>query len=230
VPPERPDPGRGVFETLLVRDGRIHALQLHLERLAHSLDALYGLALPCDLPDAMRARAGALTGEHRLRVDVAARNGAAEWECASSPLAPGARRAVALAPATVPGGLGAHKWADRRLIEALGADPVPLLVDVDGSVLEGAWGNLWLLDGDVLITPPADGRILPGVTRHLLLARAADLGLTATERAIPIEEARAAPTPFLTSSLRLIVAAAFDAPPAGEHPTLTRIRDALGVF
>jgi para-aminobenzoate synthetase / 4-amino-4-deoxychorismate lyase len=219
-----------VFETLLVRDGRIQALALHLDRLAHSLDALYGLALPLDLADALRARAGPLTGEHRLRVDAAARDGAVEWACASSPLALGARRAVALAPATVPGGLGAHKWADRRLVQALGADPVPLLVDADGSVLEGAWGNLWLLDGDALITPPADGRILPGVTRHLLLARAGDLGLTATRRAIPIQEARTAPTLFLTSSLRLIVAAAFDAPPAHEHPTLTRIRDALRVF
>lgn len=178
----------------------------------------------------MRARAGSLTGEHRLRVDVTAADGAVGWECISSPLAPGARRAVALAPATVPGGLGAHKWADRRLIEALGADPVPLLVDDDGSVLEAAWGNLWMLDGDALITPPADGRILPGVTRHLLLALAGGLGLTARQRAIPIDEARAAPTLFLTSSLRLIVAAGFDAPPADEHPTLARIRDAVAIF
>ena len=44
-------------------------------------------------------------------------------------------------------------------------------------MLEAAWGNVWLLEGDRLITPPADGRILPGVTRALLLELAPSLGL-----------------------------------------------------
>ncbi len=50
-----------------------------------------------------------------------------------------------------------------------GREQAPLLVDADGTVLEAAWGNVWVLEGDALLTPPADGRILPGVTRSLLL-------------------------------------------------------------
>ena len=77
------------------------------------------------------------------------------------------------APFALPGGLGAHKWRDRRLLEALAgaaAGAVPLLVDTDGQVLEAAYANVWIVEGEALITPPADGRILPGTTRAALLA------------------------------------------------------------
>ncbi len=66
---------------------------------------------------------------------------------------------------------------------------MPLLVDADGSVLEAAWGNFWLLEGDALVTPPADGRILPGVTRALLLELAPALGLHAREQPITLQRA-----------------------------------------
>ena len=74
----------------------------------------------------------------------------------------------------LPGGLGRHKWRDRRLLQALAAHSpgtVPLLLDTDGQVLEAAHANVWLVVGQALITPPADGRILPGVSRTALLAR-----------------------------------------------------------
>jgi para-aminobenzoate synthetase/4-amino-4-deoxychorismate lyase len=61
-----------------------------------------------------------------------------------------------------------HKWADRRAVDEatqrLGA--TPLILDEDGSVLEAAWANVWIREGDRLVTPPADGRLLPGVTRR----------------------------------------------------------------
>ncbi len=66
----RPDPSQGVFDTMLVRDGRVQALGRHLERLAHSTAALYARRLPRDLPDRLQAAASELAGEHRLRVDV----------------------------------------------------------------------------------------------------------------------------------------------------------------
>jgi para-aminobenzoate synthetase/4-amino-4-deoxychorismate lyase len=147
----------------------------------------------------------------------------------TSPLTLGRGRPVAVTPVEVPGGLGAHKWRDRRLLDALGPDPVPLLTDDDGTVLEAAWGNLWIIDGDRLITPPADGRILPGVTRGRLLQLAPSLGLEVREEAVPLARARSAAAMFLTSSLRLAVAAAFGSP-SDEPAALAQIRDALALF
>jgi para-aminobenzoate synthetase/4-amino-4-deoxychorismate lyase len=221
VPPDR---AQGVFETMLVRRGQIHALDRHLERLAHSLGALYGTRLPPGLPRRLRRHAAGLSGEHRLRVDAVPGQ---ELRVTARPVAAGYRAPVALAPLVVPGGLGPHKWRDRRLLDARPADPAPLLVDADGTVLEAAWGNVWLLDGDRLTTPPADGRILPGTTRALLLERAPALGLTAREAPISLDAMRTAPVTFATSSIRLAVPATlagWAAPPAAP---VDRIRAAL---
>jgi para-aminobenzoate synthetase / 4-amino-4-deoxychorismate lyase len=119
---------------------------------------------------------------------------------------------VLLVPFALPGGLGAHKWRDRRLLEALaraGGDGVPLLVDTDGDVLEAAYANVWIVEGEALITPPADGRILPGTGRETLLAadplaREEPLGLARVARADRV---------FLTSSI------------SGRHPA--RLRDGV---
>jgi branched-subunit amino acid aminotransferase/4-amino-4-deoxychorismate lyase len=96
-------------------------------------------------------------------------------------------------------------------------------------VLEAAWANVWILEGDRIVTPPTDGRILPGVTRALLLAHAGAVGLTAATEPIPLERARRADAVFLTSSLRLAARATLDgraAGPAGAG-TIGAIRTAL---
>jgi para-aminobenzoate synthetase/4-amino-4-deoxychorismate lyase len=209
-----PDRAQGVFETMLVRGGRVQAMRRHLDRLAHSAGALYGTSLPGDLPGRIIAGAASLAGEHRLRVDVIPGEDVAITTAA---VAPGSRTAVTVVPLVVPGGLGAHKWRDRRALEVAPrhrgaisrhdttAGATPLLVDQDGTVLEAGWGNVWLMEGDALITPPADGRILPGVTRALLLELAPSLGLHAREEAVSLHRLRAAPVTFATSAIRLAV-------------------------
>jgi len=89
------------------------------------------------------------------------------------------------------------------LAEREGPGRVVLIADDDGQVLEAAWANVWLLDGRGLRTPPADGRILPGVARSRLLSLAPSLGLQAAEMPIPLTDVERAPTVFLTSSLRV---------------------------
>ena len=73
-----------------------------------------------------------------------------------------------LRPVVLPGGLGPHKWRDRTLLEAHeGDDPatMPLLLDADGLVLEASRASIVVRAATgALHTPPADGRILPGVT------------------------------------------------------------------
>ena len=109
-------------------------------------------------------------------------------------------RPARLVPYALPGGLGAHKWRDRRLLDALGAHrpgTVPLLVDTDGCVLEAAYANVWIREGDALITPPVDGRILPGVTRAAVLAQSPG----AREEPVKLTRLEHADAIFLTSSI-----------------------------
>jgi para-aminobenzoate synthetase/4-amino-4-deoxychorismate lyase len=219
-PPAEPDPAAGVFETIRVQGGEAHLLAGHLARLRASVRALYGGARLGDELDACVAGALRIGGDDavaRLRVLARPSTGdGIDVQASIAPLGAAATRTrVQLRAWTVRGGLGAHKWADRRAIDAaterLGA--TPLLVEPGGEVLEAAWGNVWALEGDRLVTPPADGRILPGVTRAHVLAVAGELGLRAVEERLSLERLRRADAMFVTSSLRLAVPACL----AGEE-------------
>jgi para-aminobenzoate synthetase/4-amino-4-deoxychorismate lyase len=166
----RPDPSVGVFETVLVEYGRPTDLHEHLERLSASLCELYGATLDPDLEARATAAAAASTARSRLRL-LADPDGVASVTV--SPAAPAPATPVRLIPFALPGGLGAHKWRDRRLLDALAArapGTVPLLIDTDGCVLEAGYANVWIVERGALITPSADGRMLPGITRAALLA------------------------------------------------------------
>jgi branched-subunit amino acid aminotransferase/4-amino-4-deoxychorismate lyase len=230
-----PDRGGGVFETLLVRDGRLQALDLHLARMAGSLAAVYGARLPAGVRAQALARAAGLAGEHRLRIDATPAPDRIEVNIATSPLSRDRSIGVRCVPTPAGQGLGAHKWRDRAFVEHAAASgaAVPLLVATDGSVLEAAWANFWLLEGDRLITPPAGGTLLPGVTRARLIALAPSLGLTVAQEPIALAVAREARHTLLTSSLALAVAAGVDREPPAPDPgcqgcaTIARIRAAL---
>jgi para-aminobenzoate synthetase / 4-amino-4-deoxychorismate lyase len=192
----RPEPASGVFETVAVRDGQPVRLARHLARLSGSVEALYGTTLPQDLEARIRAEA-----EHRdaARLRICTRPGGTELEWNPVGEAP---PVVELEPVRLAGGLGAHKWLDRRLVDGLSdGRRSPLFVDLDDNVLETGWANAWLVDGDRLLTPPADGRLLPGVTRDALLRQA---GLTAREEPLTLDRVKAAGYVLLTSSIRLV--------------------------
>jgi para-aminobenzoate synthetase / 4-amino-4-deoxychorismate lyase len=197
LPADRPDPGAGVFETLLVRDGAAQYVDEHLARLAHSAAVLYDSELPGDLRERIAAKAAATTGPMRLRVVLAA--GAVDLETA--PLPSGGD--VVLRPVTLPGGLGAHKWRDRRLLDVLAAaGPTPLIVDADGDVLEAAHANVFAVEGEALTTPPLDGRLLPGTARGRLVAQARAEGRAVREEPLTLERLASADAIVLTSALR----------------------------
>jgi aminodeoxychorismate synthase component I len=192
---DRPDPALGVFETILVRDGIPVDLRAHLARLERSVDALYGATLPADLHERALA-AGAANPLQRLRIVATATHTDIDSTSLDADPAP---EPVVLAPAVLPGGLGAHKWRDRRLVdelaERLGA--VPLLVDLDGDVLEAAYANLFIVEGTHLVTPPLDGRQLPGTVR----ARALALHPAREER-LTLDRIASADELLLASSIR----------------------------
>ena len=150
----RPDPRVGVFETILVADGRPAALEAHLARLEASLCELYARELPAEAAEqALKASSGVERG--RLRLTVAPDAPAASVEVA--PIEELPAEPVELVPVTVPGGIGPHKWVDRRLLEraeAAVAPALPLVVDERGRLLEGTRANVFLVSGNELLTPP----------------------------------------------------------------------------
>jgi para-aminobenzoate synthetase/4-amino-4-deoxychorismate lyase len=225
---DRPDPALGVFETLLVRGGSPIDARAHMARLERSVRALYGQELPEDLLARVLAAAAAAPLQ-RVRVTVApgpaGASRAANVEIQAEPLAgePGPD-AVTLAPAVLPGGLGAHKWRDRRLLDELAGrlDAVPLLLDLDGDVLEAAYANLFIVEGAHLITPPLDGRQLPGTVRARVLALH-----PALEERLSLDRVAAADELLLASSVRGIHPARLSDGPEPRFQLGARLRAAL---
>ncbi|MBA3264555.1 MAG: aminotransferase class IV [Thermoleophilaceae bacterium] len=204
-----PDPAEGVFETTLVVDGKAVEVDAHLARLESSLDALYGLPLPAEAAGLVaNAAHGTALGRLRLTAVPAAGAATASVRVAEVDRAlvfPDWDRAVELAPVAVPGGIGAHKWADRRLLERAEAEvgpAVPLVVDSDATPLEGSRGNLFLVCGAVVITPPADGRVLPGITRARAIEAARGLGIELREQPLGPDDLADAGEAFLTGGVR----------------------------
>ena len=206
----RPDPSRGIFETLLVAHGEPVELEAHMARLATSTSELFGAevtAAACELVQD-RARGVALG---RLRLDVA--------PGAHGRLAPSVRvaqveralifpaweRAVTLAAVVVPAGIGAHKWSDRRLLDQAQSDvgtALPLVLDANGDVLEVSRGNLFLVRDGALVTPESDGRLLPGVARNRIVEVAAAEGIPVRERTVSRNELAEADEVFASGSVR----------------------------
>jgi para-aminobenzoate synthetase / 4-amino-4-deoxychorismate lyase len=211
---DRPDPARGVFTTMLAREGVAEDVAAHLARLRGSVGELYGQELPADLEGRIVAAAAAHPLQ-RLRVLVAGRGESVEVETIPLERDPELEPAV-LAPVYLPGGLGHHKWRDRRLIDHLGRSlgAQPLIVDLDGEVLEAATANVWIVEGTTLTTPPLDGRLLPGTMRARVLAAASTVGLEPRKEPIVLERLTTADELLMSSAIRGVGPAAL----AGEPP------------
>lgn len=74
-----------------------------------------------------------------------------------------------------------------------------LLRDVDGYVAEGATSNVFFVDDGVLKTP-AEGSLLPGITRELVLELADDEEFPVETGRYAPEDVRSADEAFLTNS------------------------------
>lgn len=218
----RPDPAAGVFETIRVERGHTLCLPAHLARLRSSVRALYGVEVGGELEACVTGalRAARDDGSQRLRIVIAPPTAP---EASLAPLGAAASwGAVTLGPWTLAGGLGGHKWVDRRFLdeasERLGA--TPLIVEPDGEVLEAAWGNVWALEGRRLTTPPADGRLLPGVTRARLLGLAGELHLEVVEEPLSLDRLARADAIFVTSALRMAVPVRLEPGPGADRDEL----------
>jgi branched-subunit amino acid aminotransferase/4-amino-4-deoxychorismate lyase len=185
--------GEGLIETVRLVAGRPRWLAAHRQRLAASCAALDLPAPPSLLQlDIQLRQLAARQGDGIVRLswlagasqptdDPAGRAVSASLELAWRPWSvPTPAHLVSLC--FRPGELAAHKtlarWPyvlARRRARAMGAHDA-LLVDAEGYVLESCFACVVAQTryGE-LVTPPLDGRILPGIGRCMLLARRRDI-------------------------------------------------------
>ena len=172
--------GRGAFETMRTYGGRLYGLDAHLDRLMASCAALM-ISMPDEslLLDELETVTSDLQGDCMVRVTVTA-GGLRIVRSAPLPSAP-TSMAVAtrffVPPPWLDGSVKHTSRAYSRLaVMDAGVDEV-LWFDEEDQLLEGTRSNIFAVRGGVLLTPPADGRILAGVTREGIIEAAVTLGI-----------------------------------------------------
>ncbi len=197
---ERPDRALGVFDTLLVRDGEPVALADHVARLADSVLRLYDV--PVDrqaLAERVRADAAAMT---TARVRTSYDAGAGGWVIEARAIELPGLEPSTLGLRRLAHGLGEHKWVDRRLVDDAGPADDVLLVDEADRLLECGRANVFVVLDDLVVTPPLDGRILPGTVRSRVLELLRGQRIPVVERPVLVTELAGAVEVLTTSSIR----------------------------
>lgn len=216
--------GDSVYEVLRVRNGRVFRPRDHYRRMQSGLDAL-GIANPWKESDfaslcADLAQRNGIGGGHlylqvtrgvAVRTHLVPRDldptviGFAteadlpRWKdrpqgvAAITTLDMRWARCSIKTTMTLPNSLAKQRAADAGAFEAI-------LVSEDGVVREGASNSVLAVMDGVIRTHPADDRILPGVTRAIVLDLARAEGLAVREEAVRVEQLSAAQEIFLTGT------------------------------
>ena len=131
-------------------------------------------------------------------------DGAPVWDDAAVVQSVATRR---IPDGAVPADAKTHNYLDGvlarlelRRAETEGYEPdEALMCDADGHVAEGATSNLFFVDDGVVKTP-AEGSILPGITRETVMQLAADEGFPVETGRYGLEDVRGADEAFLTNT------------------------------
>jgi len=215
----------GVYEVIRIYNGRTFTLTEHLERLKRSAEAIrIGVPLAIDtlgaeirkLIDASGVREGMIYLQ--LTRGTCARNHLIPDQCKPTLLF----YARALPPVAPPGqGEGARLLAvaDERWkrcwiksiallpnvlakSEAIAAGYDEAAFVENGIVTECAASNIFAVIDGKLVTHPVGSKVLPGITRAILLDCAANLEIEVDERPLREEEMTRAAELFITSTTR----------------------------
>ncbi|GAB6044380.1 D-amino acid aminotransferase [Endothiovibrio diazotrophicus] len=233
--------GDGVYEVIPAYGGHLFRLTEHLTRLQSSLD---GVRIPNPLSDeqwaaALEAVLGANGGGDQSVYLQVSRGPAAKRDHAfpqevhptvfimSAPLSvpPAEQRERGIEVVT----LEDNRWLRCNLKtiallpnvllrqEALDQEAQEAILVRDGFATEGAATNFLLVKGGVIVTPPKDHQLLPGVTRDLVLELARAAGLPCEERAVAEAELKTADELWITSSTKEILPVTrLDGQPVGD--------------
>ena len=183
--------GMGIFETLRTYDGRLFALDAHLERLCASAMAM-GMADPplAAIAEDLHAACARAKEDISVRVTITA-GGTRVVVGRSLPDVPQPFRCATrmFVPPVWLDGTVKHvsRAYSRTAVTDAGVDEV-LWTDTEGCLLEGTRSNLFAVRDGVLLTPPLDGRILAGVTREALIDAADDAGIPVELRPLHQDE------------------------------------------
>jgi len=235
--------GDGVYDTWRTYDGRPFALAAHLQRLARGTRRL-GLPAP-GAPATWDARTCRLLRRNALP-DGAARLTITRGAAGSGPVPSGrGRPTLLLTVRPLPPALAALQsrgvaatllpfardagpgWGALKLVghpsAILGKQLAlrrhafeGLYVTPDGFVTEGTTSNVFAVARGTLVTPPADGSILCGVTRDLVLRIARRAGLRTREAPLSVAQLRRADEVFVTAStIEVLPVVRIDRAPVG---------------
>ncbi|WP_462378992.1 aminodeoxychorismate lyase [Pseudomonas sp. Marseille-QA0892] len=216
--------GDGLFETVLVRDGRATLMQQHLARLRAGCERLY---LPFDVAamhDELN-RFAHVVGEGVIKLTYTRGDGKRGYAVpipatprrilTASPLpsypARNAEQGVALFPCNtrlahqpmlaglkhlnrLEQVLARAEWSDERFAEGL-------VRDAEGLVIEGVFTNLFMVEDGTLVTPSLSRCGVEGVMRNALIDAASACGIRCEVREISLETLLAVQEVFVCNSV-----------------------------
>ena len=213
----------GVFETLLVSDGKVFALDRHLARLAKSASGL-GISMPDSVKisngitqvlqknpkvDFGRLRITVTSGAGPLGSDRTSAEPTLVISLAEQATWPATTK-VLLVPWTRNensplAGLKTTSYAEN--VYALDAAKSQgfseaVFCDTSSRLCEGTGSNIFLVKGDQIFTPSDASGLLRGITRDLVIEWANDSGFVIVERDVDPSELWDADEVFITSSTR----------------------------
>ena len=243
--------GDGLFETMLVLNGRALWGNMHLARMESSAKEL-GLAFNRAEIDAAITAAldGIESGHHVLRLTLTrgsttrglgANGGTPSLLLSLTPFDPALMFQPAMLvtstvrrnPQSPSCRLKTLSYIDNiaaaREAASRGADDA-LMLSATGHVASSTVANLFAMKHGRLITPARDQAILTGVMRQVLIAAANHIGIATEERAVMPGELLSADAIFLTNSLRFIrPVTALDLQPVAQTdltPLMTALSEA----
>jgi D-alanine transaminase len=244
----------GVYEVMRAYSGHIYALDDHLARLERSAA---GIQLPLPVPTSEVARIArdllAKTGLLDAEFYVQVTRGNARRNHLFPADTPGRMVLWARLPKPVDAALKERgcraitlpdeRWSncDLKTIALLPnvlakqraqeAGAFEALLLRDGLLTEGSASNVFLVRGGELITPIADRRILPGITRAHVLRLARARGTAVSVRDVRVTELATAHEIFITStSLELLPVVMVDGVAVGQGSPGPLTRDLAAEF
>ncbi len=220
--------GYGLFETMRAYSGRVFRLTQHLARLQRSAelislkDKLDRYDLPRAINDTIQANA---LSDARIRLTVSAgpgeivpdpnRSGEPTVFVVARPYAPlslqvyergfsacfSALHRDSLSPLSrvksISNILSALAWREAKLA---GFDEA-LLLNEKGELAEGSVSNVFIICNGVVLTPPLESGILPGIAREVLLEIASAMDIKVIEKILMPADIFCAEEAFLTNSV-----------------------------
>jgi D-alanine transaminase len=232
--------GDGVYEVIPVYGGRPFRLPHHLQRLRDSLDAIR-IANPLSDADwgEVIQKVVADNGGGDQSVYLQVTRGVARRDHsfpADTPPTVLVMSSELVAPSyeEVARGIEAVTMVDIRWLHchikaisllpnvlfrqaAIDAGASEAILLRDGLATEGAASNLFMVKDGVIATPPKGSKLLPGITRDLLVELARAHGLAVEERDISEQELRQADEIWMSSSTKEVVPVlSLDGAPVGD--------------